>query len=101
MEQNRHIMSYAKGLPNVPAGTRPAVAAESARMVGGRPPGVLRERRRRPTRFVDHPRGVRKGKAGPAAVRSTPDDEVVGVWLLHRRVQFAQNSEATSGRHPV
>jgi len=32
-EQNRYIMFYAKGLPNLPAGARPAVAAEPAPMV--------------------------------------------------------------------
>ena len=58
--------------------SRAAVAAEPAPMVGGRPLGVLRQRCRGPVGSVSDPRGVRAGEARATAVRSAPDDEIVG-----------------------
>src|SRR4029077_13945896 len=101
IRQDRAIMFYAKGLPILPARSRPAVAAELARMGGGRTSGVLRERRGGPIGPVGHSRGVRGREARATAVRSASNDEVVGVRVLHGGVQFAADPEAVAGGHPV
>src|SRR4051812_22804103 len=82
-ERNQVIMFYAKGLSTLPSRSRPTVAAEPARMGGGRTSGVLRERCGGSTGFVGHSRGIRGGEVRAAALRSAPDDEVVGVRVLH------------------
>src|ERR1022692_18903 len=97
IEQKRAIMLYAQGLPTLPARSRPAVAAEPARMGGRRTSGVLRERHGGSTGSVGHTRGVRGGEARAAAVRSAPDDEVIGVRVLHWGFQFAPDPEAVTG----
>src|SRR5262247_1339858 len=94
-------MLYAQGLPTLPARSRSAVAAQPARMGSGRTSGVLRERRGGSTGSVSHSRGIRGGEARATAIRSTPDDEVIGVRVLHGRVQFAPDPKAVAGRHPL
>jgi hypothetical protein len=63
--------------------------------------GVLRERRGGSTGSVSYSRGVRGGEARAAAIRSTHDDEVIGVRVLHGRVQFAPDPKAVAGSHPL
>src|SRR5882762_9011381 len=70
-------------------------------MGGGRTLGVLRERCGGSIGSVGHSRGVRGRESRAAAIRSAPDDVVIGVRVLHRGVKFAPDPEAVAGRHPV
>jgi len=99
MEQNRYIMFYAKGLPNLPAGARPTVTAKFC--ANWLPDNHLVYLVSDVVDQLDLSAMhavYEEGEARATAVRSTTDDEVVGVRLLHGSVQLAEDSEAVCRR---
>src|SRR5262249_30436374 len=85
-------MSHGQKLPAVPAGSGVSASPEPAGLAAGKPFGLLRQRRDRQPESVRHGRGVWRGAAGAAAVRSADDDQTTGLRILRgvyssRRIQ--------------
>src|SRR5262249_8296311 len=101
IEQKSSIMSHGQKLPAVPTGSGVSASPEPAGLAAGKPFGVLRQRRDRQPEWVRLGRGVWRGAARAAAVRSADDDQTTGLWILRGRVQFAAHPTTFGRGHCV
>src|SRR5271169_3660363 len=90
-------MFHGQELPTVPSGSRVSTAAEPARVATGESPGLLCQRRGRPSEPDGAGCGVWGRTARAAALRSADDDQGAGVRVLRGGIQFAV-PRATVGR---